>query len=202
MRTSVPSTPVISTPVQEQPRAGAHLVEGGVRFRVPSAAEDVSVVLLGPDGERRVRRLPMVRPGLHEAVIPGLEAGARYLLRIGDREVPDPFARSLPEGPHGPAEVLAPLTPPADAARRPIDLRRRPVIYELHVGTFTPEGTFLAAIDKLDVLVELGITAVELLPVAAFPGVRNWGYDGVLPYAPDSSYGTPDELRQLVDAAH
>ena len=76
------------------------------------------------------------------------------------------------------------------------------VLYELHIGTFTPEGTFRAAIDKLDHLVELGVTAIEIMPVADFPGRRNWGYDGVLPYAPDASYGRPEDLKALVDAAH
>src|SRR5690606_24235476 len=76
------------------------------------------------------------------------------------------------------------------------------VIYELHVGTFTPAGTFRAAIDKLDLLVALGVTAIELMPAADFAGTRNWGYDGVLLFAPDSSYGGPDDLKALVDAAH
>src|SRR5690606_472710 len=76
------------------------------------------------------------------------------------------------------------------------------VIYELHVGAFTPEGTFRAAIDRLDHLVELGVTAIEIMPVADFPGTRNWGYDGVLPYAPDGAYGRPEDLKALVVAAH
>ena len=76
------------------------------------------------------------------------------------------------------------------------------VIYELHIGTFTPEGTFLAAIDKLQHLVDLGVTAIQLMPIADFAGRRNWGYDGVLPYAPDSSYGRPEDLKALVEAAH
>ena len=76
------------------------------------------------------------------------------------------------------------------------------VIYELHVGTFTPEGTFAAARERLDGLRHLGVTAIELMPLADFPGRRNWGYDGVLPFAPESSYGTPEELKRFVDAAH
>lgn len=183
-----------------QPRVGAHVVAGGTRFRVPAAAEAVAVVLVGRDGSRDVRPLARVRAGWHEAVLGGVEAGARYLLRVGDREVPDPFARSLPEGPHAPAEVLDPIA--VTRARRPISIERAPVVYELHVGTFTPEGTFEAARARLPHLVELGIDAIELMPVATFPGRRGWGYDGVAPLAPFAGYGRPAELALLVDEAH
>ncbi|WP_236515671.1 alpha-amylase family glycosyl hydrolase [Sandaracinus amylolyticus] len=167
---------------------------------MPTHASEVSVVLVAPDGTRRVRALPRVRPGLHEAVVAGIGAGTRYLLRIDDREVPDPFARSLPEGPYAPAEVLPPRSP--STPRRPIDMKRAPVIYELHVGTFTREGTFAAAREKLPHLVELGVDAIELMPVASFPGARGWGYDGVALLAPHAAYGGPDELASLVDEAH
>ncbi|WP_169791353.1 alpha-amylase family glycosyl hydrolase [Sandaracinus amylolyticus] len=187
-------------PTDPMPRPGAHVVEGGVRFRVPTHASDVSVVLVAPDGTRRIRALPRVRDGLHEAVVPGIGAGTRYLLRIGDRELPDPFARSLPEGPRGAAEVLAPLAP--RAPRRPLDMAGAPVIYELHVGTFTREGTFAAAREKLPHLAALGVDAIELMPVASFPGARGWGYDGVALLAPHAAYGAPEELVRFVDEAH
>ena len=116
--------------------------------------------------------------------------------------MPDPASRSNPDDVHGASQVVDPLAYQwRDAA-----WRGRPwheaVVYELHLGTFTPEGTFAAARERLAGLAELGISAVELMPVADFPGKRNWGYDGVLPFAPDASYGAPDELKALVDQAH
>ena len=129
--------------------------------------------------------------------------GSRYRFRINDQvNVPDPASRFQPEDVHGPSEVV-------DA--RSFEWKddwwsgrawEETVTYELHVGAFTPEGTFRGVEAKLDYLRDLGITAIELMPVADFFGARNWGYDGVLPYAPDSSYGTPDDLKQLVQAAH
>jgi malto-oligosyltrehalose trehalohydrolase len=120
----------------------------------------------------------------------------------GDREVPDPASRFNPEDVHGPGEVIDP-----EAFRwEDAGWRGRPwvdaVIYELHVGTFSPEGTFAGVESRLDYLSELGVTAIELMPVADFPGRRGWGYDGVLPYAPDAAYGRPEHLKRLIAAAH
>jgi malto-oligosyltrehalose trehalohydrolase len=116
--------------------------------------------------------------------------------------VPDPASRHQPEDVHGPSEVIDPTA----YCWRDAVWRGRPweeaILYELHIGAFTPEGTFRAAIGKLDHLAALGITAVEIMPIGDFPGGRNWGYDGVLPYAPDASYGRPDDLKALVEAAH
>lgn len=129
--------------------------------------------------------------------------GSRYRYRIdGMHHVPDPASRFQPEDIDGPSQVIDPRRRQwGDTA-----WRGRPweeaVIYELHVGAFTAKGTFAAVEARLDHLVELGITAVELMPVADFPGQRNWGYDGVLPFAPDHCYGTPDTLKSLVEAAH
>lgn len=129
--------------------------------------------------------------------------GARYTFSIdGLLDVPDPASRFNPQDVHGASEVIDPQAfewPDEEWRGRPWE---EAVIYELHVGTFTPEGTFNAAIERLDYLVRLGVTAVELMPIADFPGQRNWGYDGVLPYAPDSSYGRPEDLKSLVAAAH
>src|SRR5215211_7024035 len=130
-------------------------------------------------------------------------AGARYRFRIdGGQEVPDPASRSQPDGVHGASEVVY----PGSFAWRDEHWEGRPweevVLYELHVGTFSPEGTFAGVKEKLDYLVELGVTAIELMPLSEFPGRRNWGYDGVLPFAPKSAYGTPDELKDLVQNAH
>lgn len=129
--------------------------------------------------------------------------GTLYQFRIdGDLQVPDPASRFQPQDTHGPSQVID----PSRFAWQDSDWRGRPweetVLYEVHVGTFTPEGTYAGVKKKLDYLVALGVTAIELMPVADFSGLRNWGYDGVLPYAPDSSYGTPDALKDLIQTAH
>ncbi|PWC39204.1 malto-oligosyltrehalose trehalohydrolase [Azospirillum sp. TSO35-2] len=131
------------------------------------------------------------------------QAGSRYHFVLPDGlAVPDPASRFQPDDVHGASEVID----PAVHAWTDVAWTGRPwhetVLYELHIGTFTDEGTFLAAIDRLDDLVALGVTAIELMPVADFPGTRNWGYDGVLPYAPDSAYGRPEDLKTLVQEAH
>ena len=141
--------------------------------------------------------------GWHRVTLDDAGAGSRYAFVVGDgMVVPDPASRFNPDDVHAPSEVID----PAAYAWQDGAWRGRPwheaVIYELHVGTFTAEGTFAAAAARLGHLVELGITAVELLPLADFPGRRNWGYDGVLPFAPDATYGTPDELKAFVDRAH
>ena len=138
------------------------------------------------------------------AVAPA-SAGDRYCYVLDDgTAVADPISRLLREGVHGPTEIVDPEAFQwSDRGEhwRGLDLRDY-VIYELHVGTFTPEGTFDGAVRKLDYLKQLGITVIEIMPVAAFPGSRGWGYDGVSPYAVQASYGGPDGLKRLVDAAH
>jgi maltooligosyltrehalose trehalohydrolase len=141
--------------------------------------------------------------GWYELATDAAEAGTQYRFRIdGGQEVPDPASRFQPDDVHGPSEVIDATTFDwKDGAWRG---RRweEAIIYELHVGTFTPAGTFSAAAERLDYLADLGITAIELMPVADFPGRRNWGYDGVLPFAPDSVYGRPEDLKTLVQSAH
>ena len=182
---------------------GANVVEGGVRFRVWAPnAKQVEVELSGPGGPE-YRPLAAEPDGYHAGTIPGLSAGARYKYRLdGGMAFPDPCSRFQPEGPHGPSEVVDPTafrwTDDAWNGTGPDGL----AIYELHVGTFTPAGTFNAVIPELPELAALGITAIEIMPVAEFPGRRNWGYDGVDLYAPSSAYGGPEGLRRLVDAAH
>jgi malto-oligosyltrehalose trehalohydrolase len=176
---------------------------GGVRFRLwAPAAGLVELCLEEGEGERR---LPMksLTQGWHGLDVPSAGPGSRYRFHIGGgRLVPDPASRRNPDDVHGASEVVDPLA--FDWLDN--DWRGRPwaeaVIYELHVGAFTPEGTFRAALERLDYLVELGVTAVELMPLADFPGQRNWGYDGALPFAPDAGYGHPDDLKALVQAAH
>lgn len=140
--------------------------------------------------------------GWWECTVPQARAGTLYRWRIdGDLLVPDPASRHNPEGPHGPSAVV-------DASQFEWDATwtGRPwhetVLYEMHVGTFTPEGTFAAAADRLQHLADTGVTAVELMPVADFAGHFGWGYDGVLPYAPHHGYGTPDDLKRFVQQAH
>ena len=130
-------------------------------------------------------------------------AGSDYWYRVNDEaDRPDPVSRSRPEGVHGPSRILDPREFEwSDSGWTGLAVRDL-IIYELHVGSFTPEGTFDAIIPRLEPLRELGITAIELMPVAQFPGPRNWGYDGVSLYAPQSSYGGPAGLRRLVNAAH
>jgi maltooligosyltrehalose trehalohydrolase len=141
--------------------------------------------------------------GYWRAVVEGLQPGSRYFYRLdGERERPDPASRFQPDGVHGPSQVIDhDLFPWTDAAWRGMPVERM-IIYELHVGAFTSQGTFEKIIPRLDALRELGITAVELMPVAQFPGVRNWGYDGVYPFAVQNSYGGPEGLKGLVDACH
>ena len=176
-------------------------LEGGVRFRLWAPAHEQISLSLEPEG----RLLPMRRAGegWHELACDEAAAGTLYRFALpSGLKVPDPASRFQPQDVHGPSEVIDP------AAYRWTDQgwRGRPwheaVLYELHVGAFTEEGTFRAAINRLDHLAGLGVTALEIMPVADFPGRWNWGYDGVLPYAPDSSYGRPDDFKALIEAAH
>lgn len=142
--------------------------------------------------------------GYFEATVPGAGAGARYqFLLDGEKARPDPAARFQPEGVHKPSAVIDPHAFHwTDETWRGMSLKEF-IIYELHTGTFTPEGTFEAIVPHLKYLKqEVGITAIELMPVAQFPGSRNWGYDGVYPFAPQASYGGPEGLKTLVDACH
>ena len=188
----------------EMPVGATLLDGGGVRFRL--WAPEVAKVELLLDPPASSARLPMqpVAQGWHECVVASAAAGTRYAFVITDAglQVPDPASRSNPDGVHGASEVLDPLAYEWQDAL----WRGRPwheaVLYELHVGTFTPEGSYRAAIARLPELAALGITAIELMPVAAFAGSRGWGYDGVLPFAPFAPYGRPDALKQFVDAAH
>lgn len=177
------------------------IVEGeGTRFRVwaPRPAR----LQLELDGGARRLELAPVGDGYHEVLVPGVGPGSRYgyLLDGGPRR-PDPASRAQPDGVHGASAVVDPTTFQWRHPRRPRRLAEL-VIYELHVGCFTTAGTFDAAITELDGLVALGVTAVELMPVASFSGARNWGYDGVDWFAPQSTYGGPEGLRRLVDACH
>jgi maltooligosyltrehalose trehalohydrolase len=178
---------------------GARLTLEGTTFRLwAPAAQHVDLLL-----EQQRYPLTSCKHGWFEANVPDTKAGTRYKFRIDDEiDVPDPASAFQPEDVFGPSEVID----HANYAWRSNDWRGRPwhetVLLEAHVGAFTREGTYRAMIDRLDHLVETGITALELLPLADFAGHRNWGYDGVLWYAPDSAYGRPEDLKLLVDEAH
>jgi maltooligosyltrehalose trehalohydrolase len=175
-------------------RIGAEVVPGGVRFRVWAPGQErVAVVIEGRD-----HALEREDDGYFSALV-SAKAGTRYKFRLADGDYPDPASRFQPEGPHGPSEVIDPVF--EWSPWRGVD-RKHAVLYEMHVGTFTKEGTYAAAIRHLPKLAELGITILELMPVSEFPGTFGWGYDGVDLYAPTHLYGCPDDLRRFVDAAH
>jgi maltooligosyltrehalose trehalohydrolase len=181
-------------------RLGATVRDDGILFRVwAPSRRTVEVVVDG----RRPLTLTQQSDGTFEALAPGLGGGARYQYRLdGERHRPDPASRYQPDGVHGPSVAVdAASFAWTDQAFRGQDLADY-VLYELHIGTFTRTGTFEAVIPHLPQLVDLGITAVELMPLAEFPGSRNWGYDGVHLFAPQSTYGGPRGLRRLVDACH
>ncbi len=177
--------------------------DGTARFRLWAPAASAVEVEISTEQSRLGAALSPRADGWFETTLKNVGAGARYGYRIdGGLLVPDPASRFNPEDVHAPSMIVDPLEfvwAELAWAGRPWE---QAVIYELHVGTFTPEGTFLAAIERLDYLAALGVTALELMPIADFPGTRNWGYDGVLPYAPDASYGTPNDLKALVQSAH
>lgn len=179
---------------------GAIPDDRGTRFRVWAPAARVVQVLL--DGAAPASLEPAGN-GFHEGHLAGIGPGRRYRLLLDARgPFPDPASRFQPEGVHGPSEVVDPSGFGwSDAGWRPHALDAL-VIYELHVGTFSPEGTFAGAVARLPALAELGVTAIELMPLADFAGARGWGYDGVCLFAPARCYGSPDDLRRLVDAAH
>jgi maltooligosyltrehalose trehalohydrolase len=186
----------MATQVWQRPFGAVPLVGGGVEFRVwaPSASR-LAVRVQGGEHE-----LEPVGEGVYAAEV-AAHAGDDYLFVLdGKRVLPDPCSRHQPEGIRGPSRVVDTsrfnIEPGPDLPLREL------VLYELHVGAFTPEGTFDAAIPQLGRLRELGVTAVELMPIAAFPGERGWGYDGVYLYAPHAAYGGPAGLARFVDAAH
>ena len=183
---------------------GARPRDDGVEFRVWAPGRS-SLDVVVESGPRAGTRHPLEKDGdgFFTQWIDGLGAGDlyRYLLD-GEGPFPDPASRFQPHGVHGPSEVVDPAAFAwSDAHWSGLSLPRL-ALYELHVGTFTDEGTFAAARERLPQLLDLGITAVELMPVADFPGDRNWGYDGVDLFAPARCYGRPDDLRALVDRAH
>jgi maltooligosyltrehalose trehalohydrolase len=181
---------------------GAEVIDQGTSFRVWAPSHDEVRVQIERGGETTTVPLSPEAGGYHSAHVPGVTAGARYRIGLGEETWPDPASRWQPEGPHGPSCVVDP------SAFRWTDggwtglPRDQHVLYELHVGTFTPEGTWSAAAARLQDLAEIGITTVEMMPVSEFAGAFGWGYDGVAFFAPYHHYGSPDDLRAFVDRAH
>ncbi len=181
---------------------GARPLPGGrCRFDVWAPnAERVTLCLLDP---QVTAELEPLGDGYFGASVEAVEAGRRYRYRLDGAggELADPASALQPEGVHGPSAVVDPEFAWTDTAWHGMPLHRL-VFYELHTGAFTPEGTFDAIVPRLEDLARLGVTAIELMPVSQFSGDRNWGYDGVFPHAVQHSYGGPDGLKRLVDAAH
>lgn len=177
--------------------------DSAVQFRLWAPKAKRVAVCLGHDDGADPVAMDRTDDGWFQLLSPSAGAGSHYSFQIeGGLRVPDPASRFQPLDVHGPSEVIDPRAfnwQDDTWQGRPWD---EAVIYELHVGTFTPEGTFAGLEQRLDYLVELGVTAVELMPLADFPGTRNWGYDGVFPFAPDSQYGRPDDLKRLLQNAH
>ena len=172
-----------------------------VRFQLWAPSRHAVALIL--EDQQRILPLTQIEDGFFALTTDAAHAGSRYRFQLEDgTRVPDPASRHQPEDVHGPSEVIDPRA----YAWQNAAWRGRPwhetVLYELHVGAFTEQGTFDGVRRKLDHLAELGITAIELMPLSEFPGARNWGYDGVMPFAPDAAYGRPEDLKRLIDEAH
>ena len=181
----------------------ALLPSGGVRFRLWAPGAEKVSLCLERDGKKLFLPMPRLEEGWFHLETEEAAKGSRYCFQLASGLlVPDPASRFQPGDVHGPSEVIA----PADFAWHDDAWRGRPweeaALYELHVGSFSEQGSFAGVEQRLGHLAELGITAIELMPVAAFPGRYNWGYDGVLPFAPANSYGRPEDLKKLIAAAH
>ncbi len=193
-----------SQPIRPPALGATRIADGRWQF-VVWAPNRKNVDLSLAAGSALAKLIPMERDssGYLRAVVDGVAPGDRYsyVLDRGDSR-PDPASRFQPDGVHGVSEVVDPSAFPwTDQGWKGVALRDT-VVYELHVGTYTREGTFAALIPHLDRLADLGVTTIELMPISQFPGGRNWGYDGVFPFAVQNSYGTPNDLQKLIDAAH
>lgn len=176
-----------------------YVADGSVHFRVWATGQQ-RVALRLPTGDRDMQRHD---DGWFDITVANVPPGTAYQFVLADgMAIPDPASRALSSGVNGPSVVIDPTRyrwQHPHWAGRPWE---ETVIYELHIGTFTPQGTFRAAMEKLPYLAQLGITLIEVMPVAQFGGNRGWGYDGVLLYAPHAAYGTPDDFKAFIDAAH
>ena len=181
---------------------GAEVQPGGsTHFRVWAPAPSEVALVVEQNGSPRDVSLSREDHGYYSALVPGVSGGDRYWYRLDGELVPDPASRFQPDGPFGPSQVVdhGSFEWSAEPPRLTLDHQ---VIYEIHVGTFTREGTWRAAVDRLPYLARTGVTVIEVMPIAEFPGRFGWGYDGVFLFAPTRLYGTPDDFRFFVDQAH
>lgn len=201
---------VANTPITQFHRhlGGQSHDDGVARFCVWSpTSKQVELVIVDDDRHpQQTQAMTLSQDGFHSAEIPDVSVGTKYFYRFDGGEMrPDPASRFQPDGVHGPSQVCSGATSDrfawTDQAWKGVD-QSDLIIYEMHVGTFTEAGTYHSAIHRLDELVDLGVTAIELLPLADAAGRWNWGYDGVCLFAPNRNYGTPDELKSFIDAAH
>jgi maltooligosyltrehalose trehalohydrolase len=193
-----------SAGINRRLHVGAEVVSQGVHFRVWAPQRRTVQVVIEDDKRQQTFELQAEPEGYFSGLVASARAGTRYRYRLdgADQLLPDPAARFQPEGPHGPSQVIDPHSFQWTDQDWPGITLPGQVMYELHLGTFTPEGTFAAAARELAELADLGVTVIELMPVAEFPGQFGWGYDGVNLFAPARSYGTPDDLRHFIDRAH
>ena len=183
---------------------GAEIAEGGIHFRVWAPRSQKAAVQLSSTNDGQIKTVPLEAEtnGYFSALIPEARVGMRYKFQLDSGAFPDPASRFQPEGPHGPSQIVDPNSFRwTDSAWRGAE-REGQVIYEMHIGTFTPEGTWSSAMEQLPELARLGVTLLEVMPVADFPGRFGWGYDGVNLFAPTRLYGSPDDFRAFVDRAH
>jgi maltooligosyltrehalose trehalohydrolase len=202
MTKAVDTNSVFPQPVHGVPGA-LRQHDGTIHWRLWAPKHESVSLIIDPEGQRAEHAMTVDSHGYHRFAADAVEEETRYAFRLPDgRELPDPASRWQPDGVHSPSAVFFPATYRwSDASWRGVP-REDLVIYELHVGTFTAQGTFDAVVPRLAELKDLGVTAIELMPVAQFAGDRNWGYDGVYPYAVQNSYGGPRALQRLVDCAH
>jgi maltooligosyltrehalose trehalohydrolase len=204
LSTPSPQIKTLSNPVSRRdPLLGAKADSEGIRFRLwAPKAKRVAVVVQGQDTSFP---LDPEADGYFSAIVPEVRVGDRYKFRLDEGDAfPDPASRYQPDGPHGASQIIDATTFQwnESEARWPGVAIDGQVLYEMHVGTFTPEGTFISAISQFPRLRDLGTTAIECMPLAEFAGKVGWGYDGVSLFAPFHHYGTPDDLRRMIDAAH
>ena len=178
---------------------GATPHPAGTHFRVWARGHHAVALLIEGEPSQPMQAEP---DGYFSLDCPGIAPGACYRFQLdGGTPLPDPASRWQPEGPEGPSMVVSTAFPWTDSAWRGVPPDGQ-VLYELHIGTFTALGTWTSALEHLETLRDLGITALQIMPIAAFNGNFGWGYDTVLHYAPSHLYGTPNDLRRFVDRAH
>src|SRR5262245_8742094 len=181
-------------------RFGAIAHDDGVTFTVWAPAQSEIALVIEGDADRAMHRSS---DGFFTLDVPEARSGGRYWFRLAQGLRPDPASRFQPEGPLGPSQIVDPRAFRwSDHAWRGTPPHHRQLLYEMHIGTFTQEGTFAAAVERLPLLVDLGVTTLEIMPLAEFAGRFGWGYDGVNLFAPTHLYGSPDDVRVFIHDAH